>query len=213
MSEASASIEAVNFKQVPGGYVYRAPNRWMFGPVRHYLANEAQKAEIIAILTPRRPVLKQMMLWIALVLMVAAAGTVVWACTGHDDPTAADIFVWVVLVIFEIFAALQILRWRTQSRVQPIIAGLAPSDDRITNPDMQRGLAVAGNACSIKQLAFVSASSVFAFTAFLVCFAFDVALGLHLALLHFAGSIVFGFVSVFWFRRLIRKAELQKASA
>jgi hypothetical protein len=162
MSEASAAIEAINFKRVPGGYVYRAPNRRMFGPVRHYLTNEAQKAEIIAIHTPRRPVLQQTMLWLALVLMVAAAGTLVWAFTGHDDPTAADIFIWVVLVIVEIFAALQILRWRIQSRVQPIIAGLPPSDDRITNLDMRRGLAVAGNACSIKQLAFVSASSVFA---------------------------------------------------
>jgi hypothetical protein len=48
----------------------------------------------------------------------------------------------------------------------------------------------------------------FAFTAFLVCFVFDLTLGLHLSLLHLAGAVLFGSLSVDWFGRLIRVAEL-----
>jgi hypothetical protein len=55
MPEVRTAIESINFKQVPGGYVYRAPSHSMFRPARHYLAKETQKAEIVAILTPRRP--------------------------------------------------------------------------------------------------------------------------------------------------------------
>jgi hypothetical protein len=85
--EVRTTIESINFKQVPDGYVYRAPSRWLFGPARHYLANEAQKAAIVAVLTPRRPILFQSILWIAFTSMVAAGGGIVWACTGDSDPT------------------------------------------------------------------------------------------------------------------------------
>jgi hypothetical protein len=207
MSEVRATIEAVNFKKVPGGYVYRAPGGALFGPVRYYLANEAQKAEIVSIITPRRPVLRHVMAWVALVAMVAAGGTIVWACTGHDDPTTADVFVWIMLVIVQILAALLIMRWRIRHRLQPLIAGLPPSDDRITFLEMRQALATAQDTTSVKQLAFAGASSVFAFTAFLMCFVFDLTLGLHLAIMYFSGTVVFGCLAVVWFRRLIRKAE------
>jgi hypothetical protein len=72
---------------------------------------------------------------------------------------------------------------------------------------MSEALAMGADANSIRQLAFASASSVFAFTAFLVCFVFELAMGLHLSLLHLSGAVLFGFLSVVWFRRLIRKAE------
>ena len=43
-------IEALVFKKVAGGYVYRAPNPWLFGKGRHYLVSEAQKEKIAEIL-------------------------------------------------------------------------------------------------------------------------------------------------------------------
>ena len=35
------------FKPVPGGYVYRIPNAWVFGSGVHLLVDERQKAAII----------------------------------------------------------------------------------------------------------------------------------------------------------------------
>jgi hypothetical protein len=34
------------FKRVPEGWIFRAPNPWIFGPGRHYLIDEAQKSEL-----------------------------------------------------------------------------------------------------------------------------------------------------------------------
>ena len=46
-----AEIEAVLFKQFGSGYVFLAPNPCVFGRSSRYLVNEAQKAEILAIIT------------------------------------------------------------------------------------------------------------------------------------------------------------------
>lgn len=45
------------FKPVPGGYVFRAPSRWVFWGRRFYFVNEMQKAELVSIIAapgPRR---------------------------------------------------------------------------------------------------------------------------------------------------------------
>ena len=69
------------FKPVPGGYVYCAPDR-VFGPSRCYLVNEAQKAEIIALTTPRRPILWQVMLWLVFTLFVLATVLIMSVSAG-----------------------------------------------------------------------------------------------------------------------------------
>jgi hypothetical protein len=45
------------FEPVPGGWIYRAPNPWIFGDAPCCLVNDAQKGEIEAIIAPRRPAL------------------------------------------------------------------------------------------------------------------------------------------------------------
>ena len=57
MSKAGDQVRSLLFKQVADGYVFRAPNPRVFGPTDHYLVNEAQRDEIVAIITPRRPLL------------------------------------------------------------------------------------------------------------------------------------------------------------
>jgi hypothetical protein len=213
VSEARNSPVAVLFKPVPGGYTYRAPGRWAFGPACYYLVNEAQKTKIIAVQTPRRPIVLQILLWTTFLLMVAAAGTIVWATTGDNEPTSRDMFFWVIIVVIQVFGALQLLHWRIQRRLRPILADAPRTDDRITHRDMRLAMEASTNATSVRQLAFGSIASVFAFTTFLVCFVFDLALGLHLSLLHLFGTVMFGSLSVVWFKRLIRKAELPTAAS
>ena len=45
--------EALMFKKVPDGFVFRAPNRWVFGRARFYLVNEAEREKLLAIVTAR----------------------------------------------------------------------------------------------------------------------------------------------------------------
>jgi hypothetical protein len=55
LSKAGDQVKFASFKQVPGGYVFRAPNPQVFGRSDHYLVDEAQRDKIVAIMTPRRP--------------------------------------------------------------------------------------------------------------------------------------------------------------
>ena len=70
--------EATMFKQVPDGYVFRALNPFVFGRARFYLVNEAQKAQLLAIITARNTA---MYFWLV-VLVLIAAGTGA-ACLWH----------------------------------------------------------------------------------------------------------------------------------
>jgi hypothetical protein len=210
MPEDRAVLESISFKPVPGGFVYRAPRPWLFGPTRHYLISESQKAEISAIMTPRRPILFQLALWMAFSFMVAAAGGIVWAFTGHREPTAVDVVAMVALIVVEVFAGLRALRWRQMRRLRPILADLPLTDQRITDSEVRQALAAGVNAMSVKQLAANGAISVMAFTACLIGFLIDVILGQSIAFFFLAGTILFGIVAAVWFRRLIDNAELKR---
>jgi hypothetical protein len=213
VSETRNSLVSVLFKPVPGGYTYHAPGRWVFGPARYYLVNEAQKSAIIAVQTPRRPILFQILLWTTFLLMVAATGVIIWTTTGHNEPTGTDMLIWVIIVAIEVFAAMQLLHWRILRRLRPILVGAPSTDDRITYREMRLAMETSTNATSVRQLAFVTIASVFAFTVFLVCFVLDLAFGLHLSVFHLFGTVVFGFLSAVWFKRLIRKAEVGAAES
>jgi hypothetical protein len=91
MTDIRNSIESRRFKPVPGGFVFQAPNPWVFGASRHYLLNAAQKSEILARMTPRRPILIGALVTMTVILWAVAMSALVWAFgSGHDDPTAKD---------------------------------------------------------------------------------------------------------------------------
>ena len=124
----------VVFKPVSGGYVYRAPNAWLFGTRDHYLANDAQKGEILAAITSSgRPVLWIMGLsWITLCLLMTA-GSLLWAHRlGYRAPGLSAVLVMIVMT-FSVYAAMLISRQLLLFRLRPILATLQPTSERITN--------------------------------------------------------------------------------
>ena len=48
-------IEEAHFKPIDGGWLFEAPNAWIFAPGRRYIVTEAQKSALIDIMRPRRP--------------------------------------------------------------------------------------------------------------------------------------------------------------
>ena len=65
------------FKPVPGGYVYRVPNAWVFGSGIHLLVDGDQKAAIIRTmdLVPLFPIIAGS--WVALSVLFGTAA--LWA--------------------------------------------------------------------------------------------------------------------------------------
>jgi len=139
----------VVFKTVPGGYVYRAPNAWLFGSRKHYLANEAQRAEIVAIFkTPT-----QVTVWVAFVssimvsaLLAEAAALWLWAWLHNPALTGLSA---IVSFLFLLYAGALVSRHLLLRRLAPVLSRLAPTDERITDLQENQAIAIATSARSI----------------------------------------------------------------
>jgi hypothetical protein len=105
MSNDRPLIAAAHSEAAAGLSRLRTPN--LFGPARHYLVNEIQKAEIIAMMITRRPVLKRAVFVMVLAMwVVALASLVLLYGAGRDNPTPTDLVVMIVLMLAPMIAAL-----------------------------------------------------------------------------------------------------------
>ncbi len=202
MADTRTRIAAALFRPAPGGYVYREPYRWPFGPARHYLVNADQKAKILAIVVPKRPILWQIVLWSTLCLMVAIACVALWLYTGHDTPTALDTLAMILLTVVQVILALAILFWWKRRRLRPLLATLTPTDLRITQAEMR---AAATNAMSAKQLLIAGVAGTFASTAMLFNAVLQFVWRQPTGLLWLAGSLMFAGVAWYYLNQLIRR--------
>ena len=123
----------VIFKPVPGGYVYRIPNAWVFGSGVHLLVNDGQKAAIIKTMdsVPLFPIIA--VSWVALSILFGTAA--LWAAQSPSHGVR-DVLI-AISVVFSLYGALFISRRVLLSRLRPITAGLPVTDERITRADMR----------------------------------------------------------------------------
>ena len=123
--------EATMFKPVPGGYVFRAPNPWVFGRHRFYLVDEKQKTQLLAIVTAH----SQVFFWLAFVDLFAAA-SLVFACTSHHGgPTWRDALVMFALVPVCLYGAMVTSMRAMTRQLAPILAGLPRTEQQITTAE------------------------------------------------------------------------------
>jgi hypothetical protein len=153
MSNA-AEIEAVLFKPTAGGYVFQAANPWVFGPMTRYIVSEAQKSELLAIIKPRRPVLWTTGIIAGILLWAGLVATLMWAVSGHDQPTAADFGMMSALILVPIYLAWVVKLQRNRRRMQPIISTASRTQERIDRREMRQALA---GAMSLKRTLLLGA--------------------------------------------------------
>ena len=124
----------VIFKPVPGGYVYRVPNAWVFGSGVHLLVDDGQKAAIINAMdsVPLFPIIAAS--WVTLSFLFASAA--LWAAQSPSDGVR-DVLI-AISVVFSLYGALFISRCVLLSRLRPITAGLPTTEERITRADVRR---------------------------------------------------------------------------
>jgi len=125
--------EAIMFKKVPDGYVFRAPNPFVFGRARFYLVNEAQKAQLLAIITARSPAV---FFWVVVLVLIAAGTAALAYGTGHDNPTVGDVIIMLGLIPLWLYSAVLISTRPTARK----LAGLQPTDQSITSADLRKAV-------------------------------------------------------------------------
>ena len=153
--------EATMFKAVPGGYVFRAPNPWGFGRYRFYRVNEAQKSELLSIVKTRSATV----FWIALIVLIGGSTALLAYGSGHDDPTLGDAILMLALVPVWIYAAILIAIRPMALRLEPVLAGLPRTEERITAADLRQ---VMQGTVSVPQGLLLGASQVLMFATFAV---------------------------------------------
>jgi hypothetical protein len=208
MVESSSGARSVLFKAVPGGWVFRSPNPWVFGDTPHYLVDDAQKAEIEAIILPRRPRLLAAAVIVGILGWAMAVATLMWAFSRHEDPTAGDIGLMVALIVLPMMALLPIAGFIQRRRLAPVLAGAPLTSERISYAEVRQNVR---SSTPPKQLLNALVASVFACVA--ACFALlvhvltrHVVFDAYIALWGFV-AIAFGVASFSWYREVLRKAS------
>ena len=151
MTQSSdARSNLLYFKRVPEGFVFRAPNPWIFGPADHYLVSETQRDAIAAILLPQRPrhaAAKHVAFALAL-----SAGLIGMIFLLSDYIAAAGgpwlFAVTVLATTLLLFGSIGIVARRGLHRLAPILAAAPRTDYRITNAEL---LEFARDRSSLKQ--------------------------------------------------------------
>lgn len=212
MSDYREPIVSTLFKPVPDGYVFRAPSPFVFGPARHYLVNEAQKATITAILMPPRPMLRSVALVVPLTLWLVVFTQVI-VRFGFDlvHLTNRDIVVMSGLFIIPFVTILQIFHWWNQRPLRPVLADLPRTIRRIPNRDLYPALVEAMPAWNLALLGFglgaicLGNASTLAASLGRYHFAWDASSLLSLALV-----VLTGVPAAYLLVRAIRKAKRQR---
>jgi hypothetical protein len=140
LSNAGEAVSAL-FKPIAGGYLFQRPNPWVFGRTTRYIVSEAQREGILAVIRPRRPVLRVAVITAAVLAWAIAAATIVWALSPHADPTASDALAIFALVLLPIYGAWVVALQRNLRRIEPFIAGALRTNERITSTQMRRAMA------------------------------------------------------------------------
>ena len=138
------------FKRVPEGFVFRAPNPWIFGAADHYLVSETQRDAIAAILLPQRPrhaVAK--LVAFALALSAGLIGMIFLLSDYIAKAGGVWLFAGTMLATtLLLLGAISIAARRSLRRLAPILAAAQPTEQRITNAEL---LEFARDRSSLKQ--------------------------------------------------------------
>jgi hypothetical protein len=192
-----ARMEELSFKRTPEGWVFQAPNPWLIGPRRHYLVNDAQKAEIAAQL--RR---MWTMVLLAIIALVAVAVPLSMSLMGDKHPIAM-LAAW---VLFGAVAGFMVSAY-TVLRMRPMIAGLAPTTQRITQCEAVLGQA---RIFSRSRIAFFGLLSV-------ALLALELANPLVFAAgwnaITIVGVVLFGATTIYWSILFIAKCRAERSAA
>jgi hypothetical protein len=128
-----------SFKPTPGGYEFQCPNPWLFGRLRRYLVNEAQKESLSVHLRQRQ----RLILWLmGLYLLVAFGLTLMFGSSGSaPDPTSGGFYAFVALALLGMLALALVPHVYLMRKIAPMLAQLPRAEKPMTLHEQLFGVA------------------------------------------------------------------------
>lgn len=133
LQKCAELLRAASFRQVPNGYIYRAPKPWIFGRPDHYLVTEAQRDAIVDILVPTSPAktpasrLTKVMGFSLIAVLIALLATSMLLLFSTQYPALATASLVMAAVMVALLAVtlgtLHRLAILHLANLQPILAG------------------------------------------------------------------------------------------
>jgi FtsH-binding integral membrane protein len=178
-------MEELTFRPVEGGYLYAAPNPWLFGRRRHYFVNAEQKA----LLASAHRTMMQQTFW-TIVIGAGACGPIAGGfLPSHSNAQQlAYLGAWALVGI----AVGLILNMLLLRRIKPIIGTLTPSSERITRRDMF------GTQATTFSRGYVLGFTILSFVMLALSAARPILDPAGRDLLAVVGITLFGFTTIYW---------------
>jgi|SRR5947209_8210663 hypothetical protein len=120
------------FKKVAGGFLFQAPNPWLFAPGEHYLVSEAQRAEILELGRDYSSMVRVVVIVLLFIGCPVGAVYLVSIVIPNADTNILTLVAGIILAFgFLIASAFVFFHWQYR-RLRPILSSLQRSDQTIT---------------------------------------------------------------------------------
>ncbi len=143
MSRTFDVVERPYFRPVADGWVFRAPNPWMFGEAPHYLVSDEQKAGIMQIAAGHRPLRFGLLLGVVMTVWVVLVVLALQALGVDPDPERASrgaLAVFSGLVIAPVLAMMPLWAAYQRFRLRTVLAHAEPTTIRISTSEIRQAL-------------------------------------------------------------------------
>jgi len=143
MRDTSKVSDSAYFKQVDGGWVFRAPNPWIFGEAPHYLVDTDTKARISEIVRRPGPFWGLLFLITYVIGCVALAVLATQALGFAPDPNKAswlELSAFVALVLIPTAAVLPIVAAYQSYNLRAVLSDAKPTHLRISAREINQEL-------------------------------------------------------------------------
>jgi hypothetical protein len=122
-----------------GGYVFHRPNAWLFGPMRTYRVNEAQKQSLAACLRQRQRLALGLM---AIYLAIAFGVSMLFETSvAAPDPSSTGFVALVVIALMGMLALALVPHLYLVRKLKPLLADLQRADEPMTLHEQLFGVA------------------------------------------------------------------------
>ncbi len=145
----------VLFREVDGGYIFRAPNPWLVGEARHYFVTNDQKAQLVKIMDIPQWAIG--VFWGVFFVVCFGGGTyLLYYISGRDDPDTASIAMMFVLALAGLLLPLPLIGIFQLLRLRPILSELKPTNERISLREVGEAMRQATSARDYARNAMLS---------------------------------------------------------